>query len=79
MELMEGDISDHIKKVDMRLLAFDVITAIAFLHSQQPPVLHRDIKPANVLVTNLLCGEKKGGDSYPLFYLHQHLFLADEV
>ncbi|EKX54828.1 hypothetical protein GUITHDRAFT_53290, partial [Guillardia theta CCMP2712] len=29
----------------------DILSALAFLHSQQPPVIHRDIKPANMLLT----------------------------
>eukprot|EP00960_Hanusia_phi_P036939 752605-Hanusia_phi.AAC.2 len=29
----------------------DILSALAFLHSQSPPVIHRDIKPANMLLT----------------------------
>ncbi len=28
-----------------------VIDALNYLHSQQPPIIHRDIKPANILIT----------------------------
>jgi serine/threonine protein kinase len=34
----------------MRIMA-PIIEAIAFLHSQQPPIIHRDIKPSNILVS----------------------------
>lgn len=27
-----------------------VISAVAYLHSQRPPIIHRDIKPANIIV-----------------------------
>lgn len=26
----------------------DLLSAIEFLHSQQPPIIHRDLKPANL-------------------------------
>ncbi|EKX50808.1 hypothetical protein GUITHDRAFT_52407, partial [Guillardia theta CCMP2712] len=29
----------------------DILSALAYLHSQKPPVIHRDIKPANMLLT----------------------------
>src|SRR5260221_1383944 len=34
----------------MRIMA-PVIEAIAYLHSQQPPIIHRDIKPSNIIVS----------------------------
>ncbi|HET7638866.1 MAG TPA: serine/threonine-protein kinase, partial [Ktedonobacteraceae bacterium] len=33
----------------MRIIA-PIIEAIAYLHSQQPPIIHRDIKPSNIIV-----------------------------
>lgn len=33
----------------MRIMA-PIIEAIAYLHSQQPPIIHRDIKPSNIIV-----------------------------
>ncbi|EKX37071.1 hypothetical protein GUITHDRAFT_40459, partial [Guillardia theta CCMP2712] len=29
----------------------DILSALAYLHAQKPPVIHRDIKPANMLLT----------------------------
>ena len=29
----------------------DILSALAYLHAQEPPVIHRDIKPANMLLT----------------------------
>jgi serine/threonine protein kinase len=34
----------------MRIMA-PIIEAIAYLHSQQPPIIHRDIKPSNIIVS----------------------------
>lgn len=33
---------------------FDIFKAVAYLHSQDPPIIHRDIKPENIL----FCGDK---------------------
>ncbi len=33
----------------------DIIDAISYLHSMDPPILHRDIKPENILITNSSC------------------------
>ena len=30
----------------------EVIEALIYLHSQNPPILHRDLKPENILMTN---------------------------
>jgi serine/threonine protein kinase len=29
----------------------DVIKAVKYLHSREPPILHRDIKPENILIS----------------------------
>ena len=29
---------------------FDATNAVAYLHSQSPPIIHRDIKPENLLL-----------------------------
>ena len=31
-----------------------IADAVAYLHSQQPPIIHRDIKPANIIVSPVL-------------------------
>ena len=30
----------------------DIIQALIYLHSKNPPILHRDIKPENILICN---------------------------
>eukprot|EP00960_Hanusia_phi_P067588 766661-Hanusia_phi.AAC.5 len=39
----------------------DILSALKFLHAQQPPVFHRDIKPSNMLLTGN-CKTIKIGD-----------------
>lgn len=55
MPLYEGDLGDAIgdRLLDARerlKVSYDVIRALAFLHSCQPPIAHRDVKPENVLL-----------------------------
>jgi len=33
-----------------KLYMSDVISGIAYLHKQDPPIIHRDIKPENILI-----------------------------
>ena len=43
----------RIKKLDQKTCAQylrEIISALKFLHSQNPPIIHRDIKPENVLL-----------------------------
>lgn len=40
-----------VEEQDLLKWADQLIEAIVYLHSQQPPVLHRDIKPANIKLT----------------------------
>lgn len=30
----------------------DVLEALAYLHTQQPPIIHRDLKPSNIMLAN---------------------------
>ena len=60
MELMEKDLRNIVgttgsgnfrKTTGTEVLAYmkPLVDAIAYMHSQNPPILHRDLKPANVL------------------------------
>ena len=31
-------------------MILDVIAAVEYLHSRNPPIIHRDIKPENILL-----------------------------
>lgn len=50
-----GSLSNRIGQMpesDIWKFLLDVSCGLAFLHSQQPPIVHQDIKPANILVTS---------------------------
>lgn len=53
-ELMDTDLSGILSQLDDRMriqVTVDVISAVAYLHSFEPPVMHRDLKPGNILVS----------------------------
>jgi superfamily I DNA and RNA helicase/tRNA A-37 threonylcarbamoyl transferase component Bud32 len=59
MQYIEGATLDRLKEdrsapfeVDQVLhWANDLLDALIYLHSQEPPIIHRDIKPSNVCIT----------------------------
>jgi eukaryotic-like serine/threonine-protein kinase len=38
-------------ETDVLRWTYPICDALAYLHSQQPPIVHRDVKPANIIVT----------------------------
>lgn len=60
-----GSLSDYIRdcpedKISSTCffgIAGDVILALNYLHSQQPPILHLDIKSGNVLLDGWCCAK----------------------
>lgn len=58
MDYVEGEdlqalVSRQGPQPEQRVLAWaaQVLNALEYLHSQQPPIIHRDVKPANIRVT----------------------------
>lgn len=59
MEYIEGDsLDDILQKTKKPLPERDVLPwiiqvcdALAYLHSQKPPIIHRDVKPSNIRIT----------------------------
>ena len=52
-EMMDCDLTSILSQLNdsMKIqITVDVASAMAYLHTFQPPVLHRDLKPSNVLV-----------------------------
>lgn len=52
-ELMDTDLAAILSNLDEKTklqISMDIASAMAFLHSFQPPILHRDLKPGNILV-----------------------------
>ena len=50
-----GSVSRHVGQMpeaEIWKFVLDVSGGLAFLHSQQPPVVHQDIKPDNILITS---------------------------
>ena len=42
----------HMPESEIWKFILDVSSGLAFLHSQQPPIVHQDIKPDNILITS---------------------------
>jgi formylglycine-generating enzyme required for sulfatase activity/predicted Ser/Thr protein kinase len=59
MQYIEGQTLDRLKEgrsapfeaEQVLQWAEDLLDALAYLHSQHPPIIHRDIKPSNVCIT----------------------------
>ncbi len=50
-----GSVTQHIGKMpesEVWKFVLDVSGGLAFLHSQEPPIVHQDIKPDNILITS---------------------------
>ena len=50
--LIKANKNKGIDKVMVAKIMRDLINAIHYLHSLNPPIIHRDIKPENILLTN---------------------------
>ncbi len=60
MEYVAGENLEHklmrnqqrpLAETDVLRWTYPICNALAYLHSQQPPIVHRDVKPANIIVT----------------------------
>jgi formylglycine-generating enzyme required for sulfatase activity/tRNA A-37 threonylcarbamoyl transferase component Bud32 len=59
MQYIDGQTLDRLKEgrsapfeaEQVRRWADDLLGALSYLHSQEPPIIHRDIKPSNVCIT----------------------------
>jgi len=49
--LREIDAGRHPDQVRRAAVEDDLLDALVYLHSQEPPIIHRDIKPSNVCIT----------------------------
>lgn len=50
-----GSVNRHVGQMtepEIWMFILDVSGGLAFLHSQQPPIVHQDIKPDNILITS---------------------------
>lgn len=89
-ELAQGSLFDQLskepifKEEKVASLMIDIVEAVCYLHSLNPPVLHRDLKPENVLMINDRCkiadfGWSSTDDGYRNTYCGTFDYLAPEM